>query len=114
LRLEIHPIRKANQSCVSHLLFADDLPIFTKADGGSLKYFEKILMNLKLNTGLAVNEDKSRIFLAEFSSANPTRYLGEELKDIISIPEGALHQIPWYSSSINYLKAKNFSSLIDK
>ena len=96
---EIHPIRKANQSYVSHLLFADDLLIFTKAD--ELKYLEKILMNLKLNTGLAVNKDKSRIFLAEFSSANPTLYLGEELKVIISIPEGALHQIPWYSFSIN-------------
>jgi len=84
------------------------LLIFSKADKGSFKNIEKILQSLEYNTGLYVNKDKSRIFLGKACQNE------EELKDLITIPVGALPTrylgIPL---SINYLKAKDFSSLID-
>ena len=81
---KIHPIRKSQCDYVSHLLFADDLLIFTRADKGSFKNIDKLLQILALNTGQTVNKEKSRIFFGK-SCQNK-----EELEDLLEIPVGAL------------------------
>lgn len=94
---------------VSHLLFADDLLLVTRADVSSFRNGEILLHKLTLNTSLCVNKGKSRIYFAR-SSHNK-----EVLKELIEIPEGSLpNKYLRLPLSINYIKTRDCSSLIDK
>lgn len=58
----IKPIRREGEKTVSHLLFADDMLIFTKGDADSLKAVDAIMDLLATNSGLNINKQKSKIF----------------------------------------------------
>jgi len=108
---KIKPLRRRGQrgDVITHLLFADDMLIFTKNMVSSLKDVNNLLELLSTNTGLSTNKGKSKIFFSKGTQKE------KSLRSAIGIGEGKLPTkylgIPL---SINYLKAKDYSSLIDK
>jgi len=50
---------------VSHLLFVDDMLIFSKGEAYSLKEIDAVLELLKVNTGLSINKSKSKIYFSK-------------------------------------------------
>jgi len=60
----ISPIERNAQVQVSHLLFADML-IFCHADKQSMQHVSYLLGELELNTDLAINKQKSRIYFSK-------------------------------------------------
>ena len=91
---------------VSHLLLQ---MILSSPEQGSLQEINAILRNLSLNAWLSVNKGKSKVFFRK------TCHNKEELRSLLDIHEGAFPTkylgLPF---SINYPKARNYSSLIDK
>ncbi|KAL9680598.1 hypothetical protein QQ045_018479 [Rhodiola kirilowii] len=84
-----HP--KCHRVDLKHLIFADDLFLFSSGRPSSIAVLKESLDSFLLCSGLAVNSDKSQLFLAGFSednkilieslalsktSALPVRYLG--------------------------------------
>ena len=61
----IESIRRDVHNFVTHLLFADDLLVFLKANKLSLLTLCTLLEELKLNTGLIINIQKSKIYLSK-------------------------------------------------
>ena len=55
---KIKPLKRSEQFQISHLLFADDMLVFCRADKSSIKGLNGIIKNLHLNTGLKVNRGK--------------------------------------------------------
>ena len=106
---KIQPFKRGTQSYVSHLLFADDLLMFSKANQRSFKKIDKIVNAFAFSTGLSVNKAKSKIFFSK------TCHHKSALSRLLSIPEGYLPcKYLGLPISINYLKARDYSSLIDK
>jgi len=58
---KIKPFRRNDNLLVSHLLFADDMLVFCRADPLSAKGINKTLQELQLYTGLSVNKQKKQI-----------------------------------------------------
>jgi len=56
----IRPVKRGSANYVSHLLFADDILVFCKANRASFQEIELLLQNLSLNTGLSINKAKSK------------------------------------------------------
>lgn len=91
---------------VSHLLFANDMLIFCKADRDSIKelnHLLELLHNLHLNIELTINRGKSKFFLCKGCK------LREELSSIIGIVIGHL-PIKYLRQPLshNYLKSQRF------
>ena len=80
-----------------------------RASVDSLKAIDSVLDQQATNTGLAINKSKSKIFFSRGCNNK------DALKEAIGIVEGRMPTkylgIPL---SVNYLKAKNYSALIDK
>jgi len=102
---KISPLHRGQAAYESHLLFADDLLLFTKANKGSFTEINFLLQKLACNIGLSINREKSKCYFSK-SCRNKA-----SLKACLDIPEGYIPSkylgIPL---SINYLKASNFSS----
>ena len=94
---------------ISHLLFADDMLVFCRADKSSIKELNKIFDKLSFNTGLQVNREKSRAF---FSKSCKHKY------DLVAVLRISISSLPTkhlgLPSSISYIKARHFAPLIDK
>lgn len=106
---KIHPIRRRQKQHVSHLLFADDLLLITRADMSSFRNVDSLLQKLSLNTGLYINKGKSKVYFAN-SCHNK-----DDLKELIEIPEDTLPtKYLGLPLSINYIKARDCSCLLEK
>jgi len=83
--------------------------LFCNGSVASLKEIDRLLEASAMNTGLRTNKEKHKVFFS-----NGTRHK-EELKAAIGVSEGKL-PIKYLSIPLpaNYLKAKNYTSLIDK
>jgi hypothetical protein len=105
----IEPLKRGVPNQISHLLFADDMLVFCRANKKSFRELNKLFALLQLNTGLSINKEKTKVFFskgckrkAELASilgctlgTMPVKYLGMPL-------------------SINYVKPKDFGWLFDK
>ena len=63
--MTIQPTRRGSEQIVSHLLFADDMLIFSKGNVHSLKVIDTILEMLASNTELVINKIKSKIYFSK-------------------------------------------------
>jgi len=61
----IKPIRRGGEKVISHLLFADDMLIFSKGNVETLRGIDEILEKMAQITGLAINKMKSRIYFSK-------------------------------------------------
>lgn len=133
-RIRLHP--KCSNPKLTHLLFADDLLIFSNGSRWSLTSICSVMDKFKRMSGLSINPQKSQIFfggyeeisaqvLADISGFSvgtfPTRYLGfplnpsqitmATLQPLIDKVIGKL-----YSSTVKYLsfagKIRMFASVI--
>jgi len=103
------PIKRGGDQYSSHLLFANDMLLFSKGSVVSLKEIDTLLEALAMNTGLRINKEKRKVF---FSNDKGHK---EELKAAIGVYEGKLPiKYLGIPLSVNYLKARNYTSLIDK
>ena len=105
-----YPIyEKRMRNYVSHLLYAEDMLIFLKASRKSIMKMNNLLQTFSSQTRLCINKSKSKMY---FSKSSKNKQL---LSDLIGIPEGNLPTrylgIPL---SINHLKARHYSVLLDK
>jgi len=83
--------------------------LFSKGSVVSLKEIDTLLEALAMNTGLRINKEKRKVF---FSNDKGHK---EELKAAIGVYEGKLPiKYLGIPLSVNYLKARNYTSLIDK
>ena len=88
-KIKLHP--KCEDPKVTHLLFADDLLIFSDGSRLSLARISPVMMDFKNMSGLEMNPSKSEIFFGGFNDSEvaalsgisgfkqgifPTRYLG--------------------------------------
>ncbi|XP_020250145.1 uncharacterized protein LOC109827551 [Asparagus officinalis] len=106
---KIQNIKKNHNLQVSHLLFADDMLVFCRANRNSFEGINNLLESLTLYIGLSINKSKSRIFFSK----------GCRNKDVLSsfmgISRGYLPvKYLGLPLSFNYPKAKDFLPLIDK
>ncbi|XP_020271020.1 uncharacterized protein LOC109846208 [Asparagus officinalis] len=105
----IQNIKKNKDLQVSHLLFADDMLVFCRANKRSFQGINYLLESLANNTGLNINRKKSKVFFSRGCS-NKTK-----LCSIVEMSRGSLPvKYLGLPLSINYPKAKNFFPLIDK
>jgi hypothetical protein len=105
----IQNFKKAKGLQISHLLFADDMLVFSRANVKSFKGINLLLDSFANNTGLSVNKDKSRIYFSKGCSNKG------ELTSILKINEGKLPvKYLGLPLSIVYPKANHFLPLIDK
>jgi len=105
----IQPVRRDSHNYVTHLLFADDMLVFVKANKGSLRELNKVIDDFSLHTGLLINEIRSKIY---FSKGCDNK---DEQRDILDFPEGTL-PTKYFGMPLSstYPKPRHFSSLIDK
>ncbi|XP_042510788.1 uncharacterized mitochondrial protein AtMg01250-like [Macadamia integrifolia] len=66
----------------SHLLFADDLSIFIKADLHGVKHLRKFLDTYQAYSGQAFNLDKSHMYFGPIPAARKL-----QIKEVLNIPE---------------------------
>jgi len=105
----IQPIKKGMRNYVSHLLYADDMLVFLRASRTSMVEMNNLLQKLALNTELSMNKSKSKMY---FSKSFKNKKV---LSNLIGIPEGNLPtRYLGIHLSINYLKARHYSVLLDK
>ena len=103
------PIRRNSYNFITHLLFADDKLVFSRANKSALTEIKNMLEKFGHYTGLTVNQNKSTIFFSK-SCLNQ-----EELRSIIGFVEGSFpSKYLGLPLSPTYLKPRHFSSLIDK
>lgn len=62
--LQLHPMCK--DPLITHLLFADDLVVFTKPTNQNICCILEVLISVRDITGLAINMQKSEIMVASF------------------------------------------------
>ena len=105
----IHPLKRGSPNQISHLLFADDMLVFCRADKKSLKELGNLFDVLKCNTGLSINKEKSKVFFSKGCKHKT------ELADVLGCSHGALPvKYLGLPLSINYVKPNNFGCLFDK
>jgi hypothetical protein len=105
----IQNFKRGKNRQVSHLLFADDLLVFCRANLKSFHGVSKLLEQLELNTGLSINKAKSKCFFSKGTSNK------EALCDAIRISKGRLPvKYLGITLSYNYPKAIHFLPLLDK
>lgn len=88
-QIRLHP--KCSDPKITHLLFVDDLLVFSDGSRVSLSGIQSVMEKFKTISGLAMNPDKSEIFFGGYSDiassvladlagfkvgSFPTRYLG--------------------------------------
>ncbi|XP_020266263.1 uncharacterized protein LOC109841729 [Asparagus officinalis] len=106
---KIQNIKKNQNLQVSHILFADDMLVFCRANRKSFEGINNLLESLTLNTGLGINKSKSKIF---FSKGCRNKDI---LSSVIGISSGSLPvKYLGLPLSFNYPNAKDFLPLIDK
>ena len=93
------PIRREGEQVVSHLLFADDMLIFSKETVASLKAVDNELELLATNIGLTINKMESKIF---FSKGFRNK---EVLRETIGVAIGKL--------PTRYLREFHFNKLLE-
>jgi hypothetical protein len=94
---------------ISHLLFADDMLVFCRANKKSFKGVNDLLDKMGNNTGLSINRDKSKVYFSKGCSNI------QELLNTLKISEGKLPvRYLGLPLSINYPKAMHFLPLLDK
>ncbi|XP_020266328.1 uncharacterized protein LOC109841800 [Asparagus officinalis] len=94
---------------VSHILFADDMLVFCRANRSSFEGINNLLEAMALNTGLCINRKKSKLFFSKGCN-----YIGV-LSSIVGISIGNLPmKYLGLPLSAKYPKAKDFLPLIDK
>ena len=102
------PIYKTDPM-VTHLLYADDILIMTKACDKSAYAISSVMQRMHYLTGLEMNENKSCLY---FSKGARNK---QSIMDIIKIKSGHLPIIYLgIPLSHNKLKARDFGHLIDK
>jgi hypothetical protein len=106
---KIQRFRRASELQISHLLFADDMLIFCRANKSSFKGIYQLLNSLANHTGLQANKTKSKIYFSKGCN------IKGELCALLGISEGKFHtKYLGLPLSINYPKARHFLPLIDK
>lgn len=94
---------------VSHLLFADDMLVFCRANNTSFQGVNELLTSLSFHTGLSINKVKSKAFFSK-----GCRNKGE-LCSLLGISRGKFHvRYLGLPLSIQYPKARHFLPLLDK
>jgi len=97
----IKPIRRGAEKVISHLLFADDMLIFSKENVETLRGIDVILEKMAQITGLAINKMKSKIYFMYW-------------KKQLGLQKGNCQQNIWGSLTIQYPKARHYTSLVDR
>ena len=69
---------------ITHLMFADDLLIFARADAGSLQHIFDAFSKFSHASGLEENLDKSNLYIAGISGEQR-----DVLQQIVSVPLGS-------------------------
>ena len=105
----IHLLKRNEELHISHILFADDMLVFCRANKSSVLELNRLLQKLYLNTGLLVNREKSKIYFSK-SCKHKTDLAAILGMQIISLPTKYLG-LPL---SISYIKTRHFTPLIDK
>ena len=77
-------LKKGTRSYVSHLLYADDMQVFLRANSKSVIEMNNLLQTLASYTGLNINKAKSKLL---FSKGSKNK---EHMISLIGIPEGTL------------------------
>lgn len=106
---DIQNFKREGSLQVSHLLYADDMLVFCRANDKSFTGVMALMKKLTNNTGLYINKGKSKIYFSKGCTRK------EELCAMIGINEGKLPVrylgLPLF---VTYPKARNFLPLIDK
>lgn len=94
---------------LSHLLFADDMLIFCKANKSSMQELNNLLDILQWNAGLQINKSKSKMYVSK-----GTKHI-ELLANITGIPIGHL-PTKYLGSPLGhkYPRARDFGPLVNK
>lgn len=105
----IQNFKRARNLQVSHLLFADDLLVFCRANVRSFKGVSKLLNALELNTGLRINKAKSTCFFSRGTLHQ------DALCQAIGISKGRF-PVKYLGMPLhyNYPKSLSFLPLVDK
>jgi hypothetical protein len=82
-RFRFHP--KCSKLRLTHLCFADDLLIFSKADMGSIQTIQDVLAEFEVLSGLKANPAKSAFFCAGIHRDDKLAFL-----EVLKMPEGSL------------------------
>lgn len=107
-KLNLHP--KCSPLHLSHLAFADDLLLFSRADHRSAQGLKEALLLFQQLSGLSASQNKSQIFFGGCG-----KNMKKDIIEIIGFPEGAL-PIRYLGLLLitNKLKHKHCKPLIDK
>lgn len=106
---DIHPLKRGVPNQISHLLFADDMLVFCKGHKQTLKNLDLLFEKLRLNTGLSINKEKTKVYFSKGS-----RNKGE-LAETLGCCRGLLPvKYLGLPLSIKYPKTSNFGGLLDK
>ncbi|XP_020258784.1 uncharacterized protein LOC109835211 [Asparagus officinalis] len=94
---------------VSHILFADDMLVFCRANKKSFEGINNLLDTMALNTGLCINRKKSKLYFSKGCNCKGV------LSSIVGISIGTLPmKYLGLPLSAKYPKTKDFLPLIDK
>jgi hypothetical protein len=106
---KIQNFKRSQELQVSHLLFADDMLVFCRANKHSFDGLNNLLSDLSHNTGLNINRSKSKVF---FSTGCSNR---GELCSILGISKGRLPvKYLGLPLSVQYPKSIHYGPLLDK
>jgi len=105
----ISPLKRTNITHISHLLFADDLLVFCKGSKDSAKRLNLLLNQLELNTGLVVNNKKSKVFFSKGCKAKA------QIANMLGVCSGSLPiRYLGLPVSVSYPKARHSAPSVDK